>query len=86
MFRIDPCSEDYPNAIEAQKARQEAHISGELPMTLFMSKPVSHVLCELESCCGEKSYLFVCGVFNYGYIMGKRAERARRAKSKQADT
>lgn len=85
MFRINPRSEDYPDAIEALKAHNEVEILGYQTIGLFMSKPVRHVLSQLECRYGTE-WRFALDVFNYGFIMGKRAERARRAKSKQADT
>ena len=53
---------------------------GEQGIKLFLSKPVRWVLKELERRHdGEYSDLFKrIDAFNYGYILGIRAERARR--------
>lgn len=80
MFNISPTSEDYPNILEAIEARKQADITEQQEMDLFMSKPVRHVMFELENRCIVKPYkdlFFTMDVFYYGYILGKRAERAR---------
>ncbi|MBO5449300.1 MAG: hypothetical protein J5994_08215 [Ruminococcus sp.] len=88
MFKIKISSEDYPTVSEAQKAAKEADILSQQAIELFLSKPVKHVLFEL-SCRyrNENSpFLMFLNVFNYGYILGKRSERARRKKALQANT
>lgn len=86
MFKIKPLSENYPTISEAQKARKEADIVEKQYAAMFISKPVRHVFYELDCRYRDKrsySFLMFMSVFNYGYILGKRAERARRKAKKE---
>lgn len=85
MFKIDIHSENYPTLTEALKARNEVDILGKQYPRLFLSKSVQHVLFELECQYRDKNspLLMFLGVFNYGYILGIRAERARRKSKKE---
>lgn len=88
MFKIKIYSEDYLTVAEARTAAKEADILKHQNIDTFCSKPVKHVLFEL-SCRyrNENSpFLMFLNIFNYGYILGKRAERARRKKALQANT
>lgn len=84
MFKINWKSEYYPSLREALQARKTVDIVRKQTMELFLSRDVSHVLSELERRSqdelrgGITNVLFYMNVFNYGYILGKRAERARR--------
>ena len=71
---------NWPTLPEALKAKKEADIVGEQGIKLFLSKPIRWVLKELERRHdGEYSDLSKrIDAFNYGYILGIRAERARR--------
>jgi len=85
MFKINIHSEDYPSFAEAQKASKEADIVMKQYLDVFLSKPVRHVFFELE-CRDElknSPFLMFAAVFNYGYILGKRSERARRKSKKE---
>lgn len=77
--------EDYPNAMQAFKARDEAKIVEEQPVDIFLSNTVVYVINELELLNRDKYHnnkmLFAMSIFNYGYIMGKRAERQRKHKT-----
>lgn len=72
--------ENWPTLPEALKAKSEADILMHQCVGLFLSKPVQWVLQELKRRHkGESSEMFMrIDMFNYGYIMGIRAERARR--------
>lgn len=50
---------------------------------LFFNKYVKFVIRELQRRCERNDSVFLNCVFNYGYILGKRDERARRKKSEQ---
>ena len=81
MFRISPFSKDYPNCFESLQAKKEVDIIEKQNVELFLSRPVSHVLFEID--CRHrnersKEYLIVIDAFYYGYILGKRAERKRK--------
>ncbi len=83
MFRIPINSEDYPNIIEATEAKKEFTIVQHQPIGLFLSKKVKHFLftAEVYNCdraSGDRFMVF--DAFAYGYILGKRAERARKAE------
>lgn len=83
MFRIPPFSKDYPNLFEALQAKKEVDIVEQQSMEQFNSKPVRHVLFEIDCRHRGEQYeeLFrVFDAFQYGYILGKRAERKRRNK------
>lgn len=72
--------ENYPTLPQALKAKKEADIVGEQGIGLFLSKPVQWVFQEL---CLKHSENYaevskMIDIFNYGYILGIRAERARR--------
>lgn len=77
LFDIAPYSSDYPNFMEALKARDEVDILEKQGIGVFISRPVKHVLYELERRYKDP-FLFVANVFYYGYILGKRAKRAKR--------
>lgn len=83
MFKINIQSEDYPTFAEALKARDEVDILSKQSLELFFSKPVQHVLFELECRHQIISPLTISDIFYYGYILGKRAERARRKSKKE---
>ena len=72
--------ENYPTFPQALKAEQEADIVGEQGVELFFSNTAQWVLDALRRrYSGEYQEEFnMCDAFNYGYIMGIRAERARR--------
>ena len=74
----------YPTFPEALKAKQEADIVEQQGIELYSSNPVQWVFQDLRRRHnGEYSELFnMIDVFNYGYIMGIRAERARRKGGK----
>lgn len=75
---------NWPTLPEALKAKKEADIVGEQGIGLFLSKPVQWVFQELCRKHGE-NYAEVSkmiDIFNYGYILGIRAERARRKGGK----
>lgn len=86
MFEISFTSEDYPNIVEAAKAKKELEIVRHQPVNTFVSKPVKHFLFMTEKnlrVIPEKSsrdIFMILNVFNYGYILGKRAERAKKAR------
>lgn len=83
MFKIDIHSENYPTLTEALKARNEVDILDKQSLGLFLSKPVRHVLFELECRHQISSPFTISEIFYYGYILGKRAERARRKSKKE---
>lgn len=66
-----------PTLPEALEAKKECDIAKKQGIGLFLSKPVKFVVLEIKSRC-EDSVLLWTDIFNYGYILGKRAERARR--------
>ncbi len=72
--------ENWPTLFEALEAKKEADILIKQRIGLFLSKPVQHVFLELR--CREfqpkDSIWLIINAFNYGYILGKRAERQRR--------
>lgn len=77
--------EKWPTLPQALKARAEADIVRKQGIGLFLSDPVQFVFQALENkrsennCCGEFSnHIAMLEAFNYGYILGKRAERAKR--------
>lgn len=78
--------ENYPTFPQALKAKKEADIVEQQGTGLFLSKPVQWVFQELRRKYGENytEVLKMTDIFNYGYILGIRAERARRkSTSKQ---
>lgn len=74
--------ENWPTLSEALQAKKEADIVSHKGIEPFSSKLVKLVLNELERRhYGEYSEFFNrLDAFNYGYILGIRAERARRKK------
>ena len=79
--------ENYPTLPQALKANKEADIVEQQGIGLFLSNPVQWVFQNLRRRHnGEYSELFnMIDVFNYGYILGIRAERARiKRTSKQS--
>ena len=62
---------------------KEADILSHQGIGLFSSKPIKFVFKELERRRNREYSEFFNRVdaFNYGYILGKRAERARRKKT-----
>lgn len=71
---------NWPTVPEALKAKEEADMAVKNGIDLFLSRPVKFVVRELQRRCGERDVILLNCVFNYGYILGKRAERARRKK------
>ena len=71
---------NWPTLPQALKAKEEADIVGHQCIELYSSNPVQWVFQNLRRRHnGEYSELFnMIDVFNYGYILGIRAERARR--------
>ena len=71
---------NWPTFAEALKAKEEADIVGHQCIGLYLSNPVQWVFQNLHRRHnGEYSELFnMVDIFNYGYILGIRAERARR--------
>lgn len=84
MFKIPINSEDYPNLVEAAKAKKELAIVQHQPICLLKSKPVKHFMFAVETDLRDvtdenaKNFYMILNAFNYGYILGKRAERAKR--------
>lgn len=72
--------EKYSMIKEMNTANKEADILMHQSINLFLSTSVQRVLLELKHRDGKHycDCLAMCGAFNYGYILGKRAERARR--------
>lgn len=75
--------ENYPTLPQALKANKEADIVEQQGIGLFLSNPVQWVFQNLRRRHnGEYSELFnMIDVFNYGYILGIRAERARKKRT-----
>lgn len=71
---------NYPTFPQALKAKKDADIVEHQGIGLFFSNPVQWVLNDLRRrYSGEYQEEFnMCDAFNYGYIMGIRAERTRR--------
>lgn len=68
-------------SLEFEKAAdKEADMIMKCNNELFFSKPVKFVVQELQRRCGGHDNILLHSVFNYGYILGKRAERARRKR------
>jgi hypothetical protein len=87
LLIIPVASPEYPNVKEAFKAREEVDIMEKQDLDLFLSRPVKHVLFELECRSNSRNgcdLLTVAEIFNYGYILGKRAERAKRKQKSKA--
>lgn len=61
-----------------EAANDEADMIMKSKDDLFFSKPVKYVVRELQRRCDRHDNILLNSVFNYGYILGKRAERARR--------
>ncbi len=82
--RID--LENWPTLSEASKAKKEANILLYQEIDLFISNPVKWVLEDAERRHNKEYSEFFnkLNAFNYGYILGKRAERSRRKKAKQS--
>lgn len=81
MFSISPFSDDYPSLFEALQAKKEVDIIEKQSQSLVFSRPVRHVLFEINSRHkheSSKEIFVTIDAFYYGYILGKRAERARR--------
>ncbi len=84
MFDIPINSEDYPNIVEAAKAKKELAIVQHQSISLLKSKPVKHFMFAVETDIRDvtdknaKYFYMILNAFNYGYILGKRAERAKR--------
>lgn len=76
--------ENWPTVPEALKAKQEAGIAMKNGIGLFVSKPIKFVVQELQRRFEGHNVLLLNCIFNYGYILGKRAERARKKKSEQS--
>lgn len=70
--------ENFPTVPEALKARKEADIVNHQCIGLFISNPVQFVVKELAR--KNEDRFLLMSIFNYGYIMGVRAERARRKR------
>lgn len=68
-------------SLELEKAAdKEANMIMKNEINVFYSKPVKYVIRELQRRCDRHDNILLKSVFNYGYILGKRAERARRKK------
>lgn len=81
MFTIPINSEDYPNIVEAAKAKKELAIAQWQPANLFASKQVKHFMFTAETEFRDDNssdFYMILNAFNYGYILGKRSERAKR--------
>ena len=74
--------ENWPTLSEALQAKKEADILLHQGAGLFSSNPVKWVLKELEHRHSREYSEFFnrLDAFNYGYMLGKRAERARRKR------
>lgn len=72
--------EHRPNIIEAYKAREEARIVLQQPINLLLEDSIKWVADDLQREV-KTDFFFMCCMFNYGYILGKRAERAKRKKT-----
>lgn len=72
--------DNWPTLFEVLEAKKEADILKKQRVGLFFSKPVQHVFLDLR--CRENqpkgNVWMMLDAFNYGYILGKRAERQRR--------
>lgn len=72
-------------SLELEKAAdKEADMIMKSKDDLFFSKPVKYVVRELQRRYDRHDNILLNRVFSYGYILGKRAERARRKKSEQS--
>lgn len=72
---------ELPTVSEALKIKKEAEIVRQQGIELFLSRPVRLVIEELKRRNRETGYdqfIALLEAFNYGYIMGKRAERKRK--------
>ena len=72
---------ELPTVSEALKSKKEAEIVRQQEIELFLSRPVRLVIEELKRRNRETGYdqfIALLEAFNYGYIMGKRAERKRK--------
>ena len=69
---------NYPTFPQALKAKKDADIVEHQGIGLFFSNPVQWVFNELHRRHDYQEKFNMCDIFNYGYIMGIRAERARR--------
>lgn len=72
---------ELPTVSEALKIKKEAEIVRQQEIELFLSRPVRLVIEELKRRNRETGYdqfIALLEAFNYGYIMGKRAERKRK--------
>ena len=68
-------------SLEFEKAAdEEADMIMRCNNELFFSKPVKYVVRELRRRCDRHDNILLNSVFNYGYMLGKRAERARRKR------
>lgn len=72
-------------SLEFEKAaEEESDMIMKNEVEVFYSKPVRYVLKELQRRYNRYDNILLNRVFSYGYILGKRAERARRKKSEQS--
>lgn len=80
MIHVD--QENWPTLPEALKAKEEVDILFKQTIGLFTSRPVKFVVAEIKHRCAREGLnhenFVLMLVLNYGYIMGVRAERARR--------
>lgn len=79
--------ESNPTAAEVMRTKREADIVMKQCCGLFMSNQVKRTLQEVERRTYQRRghserILDLLSAFNYGYILGKRAERARRKAAK----
>lgn len=72
--------------LELEKAAdKEADKVMENKNALFFDKQVKLVIRELQRRCESDNIVLYNCIFNYGYILGKRVERARRKKGTNED-
>lgn len=75
----------YPTVLEAAKAQEEVNIIAEQPVGLFFSKPVQNVFytlgCKYRDS-RDSDIMMLISAFDYGYILGKRAERSKKKSTK----
>lgn len=79
--------ENWPTFAEALKAKGEADIVGHQSIGLFLSRSVQQVFQAIRCKYDEEraQAMITTGIFNYGYILGVRAERARRKGRKEGE-
>lgn len=77
--------EDYPTLPQALEAKKEAEIVMYQSIEPFMTNSVKYVVNEIDLKIRDNfqnsKFFLLLSIFNYGYIMGKRAERQRKHKT-----